>query len=103
MSTNDEKISKLFSEVNQLIQDQKYDEVIEKCDSILKIIQDPVAYEIKITALIHNGEFDKALKIAEEKKISISPYSHAYCLYRTEKLSDALKVLENSKTQNTAY
>ncbi|GMH02650.1 hypothetical protein Nepgr_004489 [Nepenthes gracilis] len=97
-------IEDLFTSLNQRIKSAEYKQAVKVADQILSIAPgDEDAICCKIVALIKNDNIDDALKTIESSQrlpIDLNFYK-AYCLYRQNKLDEALQLLK-SQEKNTA-
>ncbi|KAL0905285.1 hypothetical protein M5K25_023694 [Dendrobium thyrsiflorum] len=88
----------LFSALHRHSENSQYDQVVEVADQVLLVAPgDEDAIRCKIVALIKSDAIDKALSTilaSESLPIDLKFYK-AYCLYRQNKLQDALESLNN--------
>ncbi|XP_051142581.1 uncharacterized protein LOC127259346 [Andrographis paniculata] len=98
-------IEDLFTSLNRHIQRSEFDQAVKVSDQVLKTAPgDEDAIRCKVVALIKNDNIDEALSAIQEfsKKSSIDfSFFRAYCLYRKNKLDEALESLKG-KEENTA-
>ncbi|PIN16016.1 Signal recognition particle, subunit Srp72 [Handroanthus impetiginosus] len=91
----------LFTSLNRHIQQSEFDLAIKVSDQVLSIAPgDEDAIRCKVVALIKNDSIDDALSAIEEfsKKSAVDfSFFKAYCLYRQNKLDDALKSLKGQE------
>ncbi|KAG8389019.1 hypothetical protein BUALT_Bualt02G0185800 [Buddleja alternifolia] len=91
-------VEDLFTSLNRHIQRSEYDLAVKVSDQVLSIAPgDEDAIRCKVVALVKNDSIDDALSTIEEcsKKSSIDfSFFKAYCLYRQNKLDEALKSLK---------
>ncbi|KAL3647586.1 hypothetical protein CASFOL_008554 [Castilleja foliolosa] len=99
-------IEDLFTSLNRHIQRSEYDLAVKVSDQVLSIAPgDEDAIRCKVVALIKNDTIDAALSAIEaySKKSSIDfCFFKAYCLYRQNKLDDALESLKGQEGNNAA-
>ncbi|KAL8527529.1 hypothetical protein ACS0TY_005393 [Phlomoides rotata] len=95
----------LFTSLNRHIQKFDYGQAVKVSDQVLSIApEDQDAIRCKVVALIKNDSVDEALSTMQEfsKKSSIDfSFLKAYCLYRQNKLDEALGYLKG-KDANSA-
>ncbi|KAL8545171.1 hypothetical protein ACS0TY_005384 [Phlomoides rotata] len=95
----------LFTSLNRHIQKFDYGQAVKVSDQVLSIApEDEDAIRCKVVALIKNDSVDEALSTMQEfsKKSSIDfSFLKAYCLYRQNKLDEALGYLKG-KDANSA-
>ncbi|KAI0491285.1 hypothetical protein KFK09_025545 [Dendrobium nobile] len=88
----------LFSALHRHSENSQYDQVVQVADQVLSVAPgDEDAIRCKIVALIKSDAIDKALSTilaSESLPIDLKFYK-AYCLYRQNKLQDALESLNN--------
>ncbi|XP_058102156.1 uncharacterized protein LOC131246246 [Magnolia sinica] len=88
----------LFSTLNGHIQKSEYDKAVKVSDQVLVIAPgDEDALRCKVVALIKSESIDQALSLiqaCEGLSIDLRFYK-AYCLYRQNKLNEALETLKN--------
>nr|XP_043638845.1 signal recognition particle subunit SRP72-like [Erigeron canadensis] len=91
-------IEDLFTTLNRHIQRSEYDQIVKVSDQVLEIAPgDEDAIRCKIVALIKDDKIDDALSaiVSFSKKFSFDfRFFKAYCLYRQNKLDDALESLK---------
>lgn len=88
----------LFSSLHRHCENSEYDQVLKVADQVLSVAPgDEDALRCKIVALIKSDAVDKALStIIESENLPIDlKFYKAYCLYRQNKLQDALESLNN--------
>ncbi|GFQ08225.1 signal recognition particle subunit srp72 [Phtheirospermum japonicum] len=99
-------IEDLFTSLNRHIQRSEYDLAVKVSDQVLSIAPgDEDAIRCKVVALIKNDSIDAALSTIEaySKKSSIDfSFFKAYCLYRQNKLDDALESLKGQEGNSAA-
>ncbi|KAI3449946.1 hypothetical protein Pfo_006611 [Paulownia fortunei] len=98
-------IEDLFTSLNRHIQRSEFDLAVKVSDQVLSIAPgDEEAIRCKVVALIRNDSIDDALSAIEvfSKKSSIDfSLFKAYCLYRQNKLDEALESLKGQE-ENSA-
>ncbi|XP_047318956.1 signal recognition particle subunit SRP72 [Impatiens glandulifera] len=90
-------IEDLFTNLNRHIQDSKNEQAVKVADQILLIApNDEDAIRCKVVALIKADNVDEALSAIETyKRLPIDfSFFKAYCLYRQNKLNEALELLK---------
>ncbi|KAL6505354.1 hypothetical protein OROGR_025171 [Orobanche gracilis] len=91
-------IEDLFTSLNRHIQRSEYDLAVKVSDQVLSVAPgDEDAIRCKVAALIKNDSIDDALTAIEvySKKYFIDfSFFKAYCLYRQNRLNDALESLK---------
>ncbi|CAA0805781.1 SRP72 RNA-binding domain [Striga hermonthica] len=99
-------VEDLFTTLNRHIQRSEYDLAIKVSDQVISIAPgDEDAIRCKVVALIKNDSIDDALSAIEtySKKSSIDfSFFKAYCLYRKNKLDDALGSLKGQEGNSAA-
>ncbi|KAK4419545.1 Signal recognition particle subunit SRP72 [Sesamum alatum] len=94
-------IEDLFTSLNRHIQRSEFDLAVKVSDQVLSIAPgDEDAIRCKLVALIKNDSIDDALSAIQEfsKKSSIDfSFFKAYCLYRQNKLDEALESLKGQE------
>ncbi|KAL0419590.1 UNVERIFIED_CONTAM: Signal recognition particle subunit SRP72 [Sesamum radiatum] len=94
-------IEDLFTSLNRHIQRSEYDLAVKVSDQVLSIAPgDEDAIRCKLVALIKNDSIDDALSSIQEfsKKTSMDfSFFKAYCLYRQNKLDEALESLKGQE------
>lgn len=93
----------LYAELHRCIQKNDFDKVIKTANKVLHSNHDDVkAFQCKIVALINLDRFEEALtafaKFPDFTKQLL--YEKAYCLYRLNRIEDALKVIESAPDKN---
>ncbi|XP_073150337.1 uncharacterized protein [Henckelia pumila] len=98
-------IEDLFTSLNRHIQRSEFEQAVKVSNQVLKIAPgDEDAIRCKVVALIKNDSMDDALLTIEgfSMKSSIDfSFFKAYCLYRQNKLNEALECLKG-KEESTA-
>ncbi|OIS97685.1 hypothetical protein A4A49_04016 [Nicotiana attenuata] len=93
-------IEDLFTSLNRHIQRSEYEQSVKVSDQILAVAPgDEDAIRCKVVALIKADSIDEALvAIQESKKAAIDlSFFKAYCLYRQNKLDQALESLKGQE------
>ncbi|XP_011080276.1 signal recognition particle subunit SRP72 [Sesamum indicum] len=94
-------IEDLFTSLNRHIQRSEFDLAVKVSDQVLSIAPgDEDAIRCKLVALIKNDSIDDALSAIQEfsKKSSMDfSFFKAYCLYRQNKLDEALESLKGQQ------
>ncbi|KAL5719058.1 hypothetical protein ACHQM5_011890 [Ranunculus cassubicifolius] len=93
-------IEQLFTNLNTLINEEKYGKTVTVSDQILAIAPgDEDALRCKVVSLIKNYKFDQALAtIQASQKFPIDfTFKKAYCLYRQYKSNEALELVKNKE------
>ncbi|KAL2485997.1 SRP72 RNA-binding domain [Abeliophyllum distichum] len=94
-------IEDLFASLNRHIERSEFDQAVKISDQVLSIAPgDEDAIRCKVVALIKNDSVDKALLAIEacSNKSSIDfVFFKAYCLYRQNKLDEALETLKGQE------
>ncbi|ONK71155.1 uncharacterized protein A4U43_C04F5360 [Asparagus officinalis] len=97
-------IEDLFSNLHRHVQNFEYDQAAKAADQVLAVAPgDEDAVRCKVVALIKKDLIDKALEEIQRFKslpIDLSFYK-AYCLYRQNKLKEALEALEGQERTST--
>ncbi|KAL3828180.1 hypothetical protein ACJIZ3_016982 [Penstemon smallii] len=100
-ATPDVAIEDLFTSLNRHIQKSEFDLAVKVSDQVLSISPgDEDAVRCKLVALIKNDSIEEALSTIEQcsKKSSIDfSFFKAYCLYRQNKLDEALESLKGKE------
>lgn len=89
---------KLIQELQEHIKEESPDDVIETADKLLRLDpNDKEAFGCKVVALIHNSEFAAAAKLIQSHATLKDGlvFEYAYCLFRQQKLDEALTTLRN--------
>ncbi|VFQ60078.1 unnamed protein product [Cuscuta campestris] len=98
-------VEDLFTSLDRHIKGSEYRQIVKVADQILAVAPgDEDAVRCKIVALIIDDKVDEALASIHDisKKTSIDfTFFKAYCLYRQNKLDEALKTLKE-KEENSA-
>ncbi|XP_073301231.1 uncharacterized protein [Primulina huaijiensis] len=98
-------IEDLFTSLNRHIERSEFEQAIKVSNQVLKIAPgDEDAIRCKVVALIKNDSIDDALLTIEgfsKKSLIDFSFFKAYCLYRQNKLNEALECLKG-KEENTA-
>ncbi|KAL2938383.1 Signal recognition particle subunit SRP72 [Bienertia sinuspersici] len=97
-------IEDLFTSLNKFIERSDYEQAVKVAEQVLSAAPgDEDALRCKIVALIKDDNIDKALEVIQssQKLPSDLSFSKAYCLYRLNKLDEALESLK-SQESNTA-
>lgn len=97
-------IEDLFTSLNRHIQRSEFEQAVKVADQVLSIAPgDEDALRCKVVALIRADNFDKSLStIQSSQKFPIDfSFFKAYCLYRQNKLDEALQSLK-SQERNSA-
>ncbi|KAK3223559.1 hypothetical protein Dsin_010584 [Dipteronia sinensis] len=98
-------IEDLFSTLNRHIEQSEFEKAVKVADQVLSIAPaDEDAIRCKVVALIKADNIDGALSVI---KLSQSPtvdfsYFKAYCLYRLNKLNEALESLKSQENNPAA-
>ncbi|KAK6138345.1 hypothetical protein DH2020_027929 [Rehmannia glutinosa] len=91
-------VEDLFTSLNRHIQQSEFDLAIKVSDQVLAIAPgDEDAIRCKVVALIRNDNIEEALSVIQEfsKKSSVDfSFLNAYCLYRQNRLDEALEFLK---------
>ncbi|KAK9119987.1 hypothetical protein Scep_018080 [Stephania cephalantha] len=98
-------IEDLFANLNRHIQRSEYEEATKVADQVLAVAPgDEDALRCKIVALIKADDIDRALSAiqAAEKRPFDFSFFKAYCLYRQNKLDEALKLLNSQEKTSSA-
>ncbi|XP_022856184.1 signal recognition particle subunit SRP72-like [Olea europaea var. sylvestris] len=94
-------IEDLFASLNRHIERSEFDQAVKISDQVLSIAPgDEDAIRCKIVALIKNDSVDKALSAIEQysnKSWIDFVFFKAYCLYRKNKLDEALESLKGQE------
>ncbi|CAI9106505.1 OLC1v1005681C1 [Oldenlandia corymbosa var. corymbosa] len=94
-------IEDLFTTLNRHIQEYKYSQAVKVADQVLSIApSDEDAARCKVVALVKDEKFDEALRTIQEvsKKIAVDfSFLKAYCLYKQNKLDEALDLLKGQE------
>ncbi|KAL8170533.1 hypothetical protein V2J09_022337 [Rumex salicifolius] len=96
-------IEDLFTSLNRHIDRSEYELAVKIADQVLAISPgDEDAIQCKIVALVRADNIDEALKVIDSsKRISIDlNFLKAYCLYRQNKLEEALESLKSQEKNN---
>ncbi|KAH7515560.1 hypothetical protein FEM48_Zijuj10G0039700 [Ziziphus jujuba var. spinosa] len=97
-------IEDLFASLDKHIQRSEFEQAVKVADQVLSIAPgDEDAIRCKVVALIRADDIDKALSaIQSSQRIPVDfSFFKAYCLYRQNKLDEALKSLK-SQEKNSA-
>ncbi|KAL6008051.1 hypothetical protein ACLOJK_033557 [Asimina triloba] len=85
----------LFSLLHRHIQNFEYDQAVKAADQVLAVAPgDEDAMKCKVVALIKSDKIDHALSLIPASMIDFNFYK-AYCLYRQNKLNEALETLRS--------
>lgn len=90
----------LFTTLNRHIQASSYDNAVKLTDQILSIAPgDEDALRCKIVALIKNDRFEEAISAIQSSRTPSDDlhFFKAYCLYRENKLDEALESLKRQE------
>ncbi|KAK7246934.1 hypothetical protein RIF29_41805 [Crotalaria pallida] len=90
----------LFTTLNRHINASAFDNAVKLSDQILAIApSDEDAIRCKLVALIRDDRIDDALSAIRSSKTPLDdfPFLKAYCLYRQNKLDEALEALEGQE------
>ncbi|OAE21173.1 hypothetical protein AXG93_4012s1030 [Marchantia polymorpha subsp. ruderalis] len=88
----------LFKSLDRHVKNNDYKQVLKLTDDILKLSQgDKDAVECKVVALIQLDEFDQALSVIESAPGLDLVFQKAYCLYKRNRLQEALAALQNAE------
>ncbi|GAB6018772.1 hypothetical protein CHUAL_000440 [Chamberlinius hualienensis] len=91
-------VSSLYTELARNGQNQEWQKGLKNSNRILHYRPDEFkAFHCKIVCMIHLSQFKEAVT-AIEKNSKVAPdlvFEHGYCLYRQNKILEALKVLES--------
>ncbi|CAJ1935611.1 unnamed protein product [Sphenostylis stenocarpa] len=93
----------LFTTLNRHIQASAFDNAVKLTDQILAIApEDEDAFRCKVVALIKNDRIDDALSTikSSRKQLDDFHFFKAYCLYRQNKLDEALESLKRQERNN---
>jgi len=93
-------IEDLFTTLNRHIQRSEHEQAVKVADQVLSIApNDEDAIRCKIVALIKNDSIDEALSTMESsRRLQIDfSFFKAYCLYRQNKLNEALEALKGQE------
>mmetsp|Transcript_45667 Transcript_45667/g.74472 ORF Transcript_45667/g.74472 Transcript_45667/m.74472 type:complete len:657 (+) Transcript_45667:64-2034(+) len=91
----DTNIDTLLSDLSKAIDDGRDDRVSELSDKILDInSNDTAVFTCKVVSLIRNDRAADAVKLLDRSNVTDLSFERAYCLYRTNKLSESLEVLK---------
>ncbi|KAA8521616.1 hypothetical protein F0562_012289 [Nyssa sinensis] len=93
-------IEDLFTSLNRHIQQSEYEQAVKVADQVLSIAPgDEDAIRCKIVALIKADNIDEALSTIESsRRLPIdTSFFKAYCLYRKNKLNEALESLKGQE------
>ncbi|GAB2280578.1 hypothetical protein Dimus_015205 [Dionaea muscipula] len=99
-----DSIEKLFTSLNELINKSDYEKAVKVADEVLSIAPgDEDAIRCKIVALIKDDNIEDALKSIEyARNLPIDLiFLKAYCLYRQNKLDEALNCLRSQEKNTT--
>ncbi|XP_042498370.1 signal recognition particle subunit SRP72 [Macadamia integrifolia] len=99
-------IEDLFSSINRHIQRSEYELAVKVADQVLAIDPgDEDALRCKIVALIKADDIDRALSTIQASEKAKRPidfgFFKAYCLYRQNKLEEALDSLKSQERNST--
>jgi signal recognition particle subunit SRP72 len=88
----------LYKDLNKEISESEHEPALKTLDKILsQAPTDETALVAKAICYIQLGKFQEALDWIESKKLNV-PYERAYCLYRLNKLREALALLSQNDT-----
>ncbi|KAG6541191.1 hypothetical protein Mapa_017425 [Marchantia paleacea] len=88
----------LFKSLDRHVKNNEYKQVLKLTDDILKLSQgDKDAVDCKVVALIQLDEFDQALSVIESAPGLDLVFQKAYCLYKRNRLQEALAALQNAE------
>ncbi|KAK6144033.1 hypothetical protein DH2020_020853 [Rehmannia glutinosa] len=94
-------VEDLFTSLNRHIQQSEFDLAVKVSDQVLAIAPgDEDAIRCKVVALIRNDNIEEALSAIQEfsKKSSVDfSFFNAYCLYRQNRLDEALEFLKGQE------
>ncbi|KAL0004471.1 hypothetical protein SO802_012032 [Lithocarpus litseifolius] len=96
-------IEDLFTSLSEHIQSSDFDQAAKVADQVLRVAPgDEDAIRCKVVALIKADRIDDALStIQSTKKVPIDfTFFKAYCLYRQNKLDEALESLKTQETNS---
>ena len=90
--------SALYLELSKFEKTQDFDKALKICNKILNVApHDETAFHCKMVSLMQIGKFEDALKQIKDNHTFAGldlRFEHAYCLYRLNKLSESLEVLD---------
>ncbi|KAJ0039070.1 hypothetical protein Pint_23641 [Pistacia integerrima] len=98
-------IEDLFTSLNRHIEGSEFEQAVKVADQVLSIAPgDEDAMRCKVVALIKADDIDGALStIQSSQKLPIDfSYFKAYCLYRQNKLGEALELLKNQESDSAS-
>lgn len=99
MSSADQ-LPALFGELERFVSQAEYEKALKMCDKILGIASDDQdALHCKLITLIRLEKYSDALALLSRKFKGENKFlfERAYCLYRSNQLSQALEVIETAK------
>lgn len=102
MSSTDQ-LPALFGELERFVSQADYDKALKMCDKILNIASDDQdALHCKLITLIRLERYSDALALLARKFKGENKFlfERAYCLYRSNQLTQALEVIETAKKAN---
>ncbi|KAL3684120.1 hypothetical protein R1sor_002142 [Riccia sorocarpa] len=86
----------------KLATNKEYKQILKVTDDILKLSQgDKDAIECKVVALIQLDDFDQALAVIDSAPGIDLVFQKAYCLYKRNRLQDALTALQNAEKSSS--
>ncbi|GMN33284.1 hypothetical protein TIFTF001_041864 [Ficus carica] len=95
-------IEDLFASLNKHIQRSEFQQAVKVADQVLSIAPgDEDAIRCKVVALIKDDNMNEALSTINQKPSVDFSFFKAYCLYRQNKLDEALDSLKNLERNST--
>ncbi|KAL5762319.1 hypothetical protein ACOSP7_018583 [Xanthoceras sorbifolium] len=98
-------IEDLFTTLNRHIEQSEFEQAVKVADQVLSIAPgDEDAIRCKVVALIKADNIDGALSVIQSPKSSPIDFSYfkAYCLYRQNKLNEALELLRSQENNSAS-
>ncbi|KAG0266148.1 hypothetical protein BG011_003135 [Mortierella polycephala] len=93
-------IQQLFGELERHVKREEHDKVLTISDKILKLApKDKDALHCKAITLIRLERYSDALSILNRQLEGKFVFEKAYCLYRTNQLSDGALLIENKRKE----
>ncbi|XP_068325995.1 uncharacterized protein [Pyrus communis] len=93
-------LEELFGSLNKHIEESEFEKAVKVADQVLSVNRgDEDALRCKVVALIKADDIDTALSTIRSSKSPPSDFSffEAYCLYRNNKLDEALELLKRQE------
>lgn len=99
MASKEERVSKLFTQLQLAGEDGDYEYGLQVIDEIIQILPDDIdALSCQLVCYIQTSDFNSALelidKLSKMKGKDTYQYERAYCMYKMEQYEQSLSLLE---------